>query len=220
MISSTKRIRMWGKRESSCCQAVFWGADELGIDIDLELRGGGHGGLGTPEYVTLNPNKVVPTIEDDGLILWESSAILLYLASTYGHGTLYPSDHKARGDAYRWLIWQQTTLRPKLIPLQMEWLLLPPIVRHLDELEERRLGLRKTWEILDRHLTGRPYLTGENFTFGDIPIGIMAHWWYSMPIDHFDLPNLRAWYARLSDRLAFQRAVLATSKLGSGNRNA
>jgi glutathione S-transferase len=204
----SNRIRMWGKRGSSCCQAVLWAADELDLEVELIPTGGGHGGLGTPEYVALNPNKVVPTIDDNGLVLWESAAILMYLASTYGKGTLYPSDDRARGDAYRWVVWQQTTLRNRLMPLHLEWnLLTDPMSRHLDELEEKRLGLKRLWEAVERQLDGRQHLVGDSFTMADIPIAIMAHWWYRMPIDHFALPNTRAWYERVASRLAFQRQV-------------
>jgi len=202
-----KQITMWGKRESSCCQAVLWASDELNIDVDLILRGGGYGLLGTAEYIALNPNKVVPTISDDGLILWESAAILLQLASTYWQGTLYPEDSRERAEAYRWVVWQQTTLKGKLVPLLNEWMLFPPLSRHLDELEERRLSLKSVWDILEKHLSNRIFLAGSAFTVADIPIGIMAYWWYSMPIDHFDLPNVQVWYERLQSRPAFRRHI-------------
>ena len=205
----TKTLKMWGHRGSSCCQKVLWCADELGLSIDLTETGGGHGGLGNPDYIARNPNRVVPTIDDGGFVMWESAAILLYLASTYGRGTLEPADPQARGEAYRWIVWQDTTLRPKLLPLNHSWIIVEnPKYRHLDELEEKRKAMLPTWTILERHLAGRDFIAGKDFSMGDIPMGIMAYWWYRMPIDHFDLPNIEAWYARISDRGAFQRQVL------------
>ncbi len=205
----TKTLKMWGHRGSSCCQKVLWCADELGLSIDLTETGGGHGGLGNPDYIARNPNRVVPTIDDGGFVMWESAAILLYLASAYGRGTLEPADPQARGEAYRWIVWQDTTLRPKLLPLNHSWIIVEnPKYRHLDELEEKRKAMLPTWTILERHLAGRDFIAGKDFSMGDIPMGIMAYWWYRMPIDHFDLPNIEAWYARISDRGAFQRQVL------------
>jgi glutathione S-transferase len=202
-------LKMWGHRGSSCCQKVLWCADELGLTVDLTETGGGHGGLGNPDYVARNPNRVVPTIDDNGFVLWESAAILLYLATAYGRGTLEPEDARARGEAYRWIVWQDSTLRPRLMPLNHSWIIVEnPKYRHLDELEEKRKATLGTWMILERHLAGRKFIAGDTFSMGDIPIGIMAYWWYRMPIDHFDLPNIAAWYARVSDRPAFQRQVL------------
>ena len=119
----SKTLKMWGHRGSSCCQKVLWSAAELGLSIDLTDTGGGYGGLGMPEYIARNPNRVVPTIDDDGFVMWESSAILLYLASAYGRGTLEPEDPQARGDAYRWTVWQDTTMRQKLLPLNHSWII-------------------------------------------------------------------------------------------------
>jgi glutathione S-transferase len=187
----------------------MWCLDELGIAFDLTETGGGHGGLGAPDYVARNPNRVVPTIDDNGFVMWESAAILLYLATAYGRGTLEPEDARARGEAYRWIVWQDTTLRPKLLPLNHSWIIVEnPMHRHLDELEEKRKAMLGTWMILERHLAGRDFVAGDRFSMGDIPMGIMAYWWYRMPIDHFDLPNIEAWYARISGRPAFQRQVL------------
>lgn len=204
-----KTLKMWGHRGSSCCQKVLWCAEELGLGIELTETGGGFGGLETEAYGRLNPNRIVPTLDDDGLILWESSAILLYLASAYGRGSLEPSDARERGDAYRWIVWQDTTMRPKLLPLNHGWMVVEnPRHRHLYELEQMRLGAEKVWRIVEGHLEGRDYLTGDRFSMADIPLGIMAYWWYRMPIDHFDLPNVERWYARLAARPAFQNQVL------------
>ena len=210
MISSNhegRRITVWGRPGSSCCEVVLWGAAELGLGVDLILKGGIHGGLSDPEFVEINPNKAIPAIRDGDLVLWESAAILQYLASTYGSGSLYPLDPRHRGEAYRWNVWMQTTLRPKLIPLYTEWKLFLPAGRHLDDLEARRQSCHAQWSIVERQLQGRPYLAGDSFTFADIAVGVMADWWYGMPIDHFELPNVEAWYRRLASRPAFQQTV-------------
>ena len=203
-------LKIWGNTHSSCVQKVLVCAAELDLPFELIKTGGGYGGLDDPDYLRLNPNRVVPTIDDGGTVLWESAAILCYLASTYGRGSLYPEDAAARGDAYRWVFWQVGTVRAALMPLYVQWEVWKPAYRHLDELERLRRGLEGTWRIVEDHLAdGRPYLTGETYGMGDIAMGIMAHWWYRFPIDHFDLPRLRAWHDRVVARPAFQEFVVA-----------
>jgi len=200
-------LKIWGNNHSSCVQKVVWCAEELGIRYERIDLGGGHGGLDDPEYVKLNPNRLIPTIDDDGFVLWESGAILCYLASKYGQGTLYPADHHTRGDAYRWVFWQGGTVRPAIMPLYAQWRIWKPSHRHLEELERYRRGMEPLWRIVDTHLRDRSWLTGSAFTMADIAMGIMAHWWYSFPIDHFELPHMQAWHARLLQRPAFQTSV-------------
>lgn len=200
-------LTIYGNDHSSCVQKVLWAAEELGLAYKRIDKGGAFGGLDDPAYVKLNPNKLIPTIDDGGFVLWESSAILCYLASRYGQGTLYPSDPCARGDAYRWVFWQTGTVRGAIMPLYVQWRVWKPAYRHLEELERMRRGMEPIWRIVEAHLADRPYLAGDTFSMADISMGIMAHWWYSFPIDHFDLPRIAAWHKRLVARPAFQTAV-------------
>lgn len=201
-------LTIYGNDHSSCAQKVFWCAEELGLDYTRIDKGGAYGGLGDPEYVKLNPNRLIPTIDDDGFILWESGAILCYLASKYGTGTLYPVDSRARGEAYRWVLWQTGTVRGAIMPLYLQWRVWKPAYRHLDELERIRRGMEPIWHIIENQIENRTWLAGDAFSMGDIPMGIMAHWWYSFPIDHFNLPRTADWYQRLLQRPAFQKSVV------------
>lgn len=201
-------LTIYGNDHSSCVQKVLWCAEELKLPYRLVEKGGAFGGLDDPEYVKLNPNRLIPTVVDDGFVLWESGAILCYLASTYGQGTLYPTDPRARGEAYRWVFWQGGTVRSSIMQLYLQWRVWKPAYRHLEELERLRRGMEPVWRIVDRQLADRPWLAGEAFSMGDIAMGIMAHWWYSFPIDHFDLPHMAAWHRRLLERPAFQKSVV------------
>ena len=201
-------LTIYGNDHSSCVQKVLWCAEELGLAYELVLKGGSYGGLDEPDYVRLNPNRLVPTIVDDGLVLWESSAILCHLAARYGQGSLYPCDANARGEAYRWVFWQSGTVRGAIMPLYMQWRVWKPDYRHLEELERLRRGMEPVWRIVDDHLARNRWLAGDAFSMADIPMGIMAHWWYSFPIDHFELKHMREWHARLLERPAFQKTVV------------
>ena len=200
-------LTIYGNDHSSCVQKVLWCAEELGLTYKRIDKGGAFGGLDDPEYVKLNPNRLIPTIDDDGFILWESSAILCYLASRHGKGTLYPTDDRARGEAYRWVVWQTGTVRGAIMPLYTQWRVWKPAYRHLEELERFRKGMEPIWRIIENHLQSREWLAGDQFSMADIPMGIMAHWWYSFPIDHFDLPRMRDWHTRIVQRPAFQKSV-------------
>jgi glutathione S-transferase len=200
-------LTIYGNDHSSCVQKVLWAAEELRLPYTLIEKGGSFGGLDDAEYVKLNPNRLIPTVVDDGFVLWESSAILCHLASKYGQGTLYPADHRMRGEAYRWVFWQTGTVRSAIMPLYLQWRVWKPAYRHLEELERFRRGMEPVWKIVDNQLKSHPWLAGGSFTMADIPMGIMAHWWYSFPIDHFDFPHMSAWHNRLLERDAFQKAV-------------
>ena len=201
-------LTIYGNDHSSCTQKVLWCAEELALRYTRIDKGGAFGGLGDPEYVRLNPNRLIPTIDDDGFVLWESGAILCYLASTYGKGTLYPSDDRAKGEAYRWVFWQTGTVRSAIMPLYLQWRVWKQGYRHLDELEGHRCGMEPIWRTIENQLAVHAWLAGDAFSMGDIPMGIMAHWWYSFPIDHGDLPRMADWYQRLLQRPAFQKSVV------------
>lgn len=205
-------LKIWGHRRSSCVQKALWACDELGLAFERYDVGGSLGGLDEPDYAALNPNAVIPTLDDGGFVLWESSAILCYLADRYGVGTLSPTDPTERGEAYRWTFWQGTTLRPVMLPLYGEWTAGRPEFRHLTSAYQKTRAATATWRILDAHLADRSYVAGDAFSMGDIPVGIMAHWWYDFPVDHAALPerldNVRRWYDALLERPAFRRRVV------------
>jgi glutathione S-transferase len=95
------------------------------------------------------------------------------------------------------------------MPLYMQWRVWQPAYRHLEELEGYRRGMEPVWRIVEMQLTRNAWLAGDAFSMADIPMGIMAHWWYSFPIEHFELPHVRKWYGRLLERPAFQKSVVA-----------
>src|SRR5450631_4370637 len=103
-------LKVWGRANSVNVQKVLWTCEELALPYKRIEAGMEYGVVSTPEYKKLNPNAMVPTIDDDGFVLWESNAIVRYLAAKYGAGSLWPADPKIRASADRWMDWQQTTL--------------------------------------------------------------------------------------------------------------
>jgi glutathione S-transferase len=149
----------------------------------------------------------VPTIDDDGFVLWESHTIVRYLAAKHASGTLYPSDLKARADAERWMDWAftfQAAMR------NVFWGLIrtPPEKRDAKAIEEARVNSnRLATDVLERSLERRAFVAGETFTMGDIPIGCEVQRWMRCPIERPKLPNVEAWFARLGQRAPFKKIV-------------
>jgi glutathione S-transferase len=201
-------IKLWGRRSSSNVQKVLWCCDELGIDYQQVDVGGPFGGTDTEAYGRLNPNRLVPTIEDGDFVLWESNAILRYLNDKYGDGRLLPTTAEGRAEADRWLFWDQSTLTRSVFPVFFAMVRTPQAERDPAKLERDIAAAAKTLAILDGHLADKAYVAGEAFGLGDIALGIWTHRWFALDITRPPLPKLEAWYHRLTDRLAYRGHVM------------
>ena len=197
-------LKIWGRRNSINVQKVLWCCGELALQFDRVDAGMQFGVNNTPEYKAMNPNGLVPTIDDAGFVLWESHAIVRYLARKHGTGKLWPEDARVAADADRWMEWYSTTLWLNVRPVFWNLVRTPPEKRNMAEVEEHRKKLAANLEIVDRHLSDRDYLAGAAFTMGDIPMGVAAFRWFNMPIERPAYRHLERWYKRLCERPAFQ----------------
>jgi glutathione S-transferase len=201
-------LRIWGRSNSINVQKVLWCCGELGIDYERIDVGGPFGGNREPEYLRLNPNGLVPTISDGGFVLWESNAIVRYLAAKHGMGTLCPEDLAQRADADRWMDWQLGTLWANLRPAFIALVRTPPEDRDPAQIAASIGKTSGTWTMLDAHLAPRDYVTGPAFTMADIPLGVTAYRWFSLNIARPPMPNLEAWYERLCARSFYRANVM------------
>ena len=103
-------LQIWGRLNSLNVRKVVWAAQETGMPFTRTDAGMAFGIVKTPQYLQMNPNALVPTLQDGELVLWESNVIVRYLCAKYGAPALYPQDLAQRFDAERWMDWQQTTL--------------------------------------------------------------------------------------------------------------
>jgi glutathione S-transferase len=200
-------LKIWGRANSINVQKVLWCADELGLAYERIDAGMEYGVVGTPEYRALNPNGLVPTIEDDGFSLWESNTIVRYLAARHGSGTLWPADPAARADSEKWMDWQIATLWPRLRPVFWGLVRTPAEKRNAEEIEASRKQTAECFAIVDGALKGRAFLGGNTLTIGDISVGVCAQRWFNLPVERAPAPNLEAWYRRLQERKPFQAWV-------------
>ena len=202
-------IKIWGRTNSVNVQKVMWCVGELALRHQRYDAGLEHGQNREEWYLRLNPNGLVPLIDDAGYTLWESNTIVRYLAAQYGHNsTLYPSDARARADAERWMDWQQTVLLPPMTTVFWNLIRTPPEQRDIPAVTEAAKQCNKAFAILDKHLAAHPYVGGSHFTVGDIPVGAMTYRWYALDVEHEELPHLRAWYERLVERPTYREHVM------------
>jgi glutathione S-transferase len=200
--------KLWGRANSSNVMKVIWLLEELGLPYERVDVGGAFGRTDTPEYVAMNPNSLVPTLQEDDFVLWESNAILRYLGAANASDTpLFPRDLHARASIDRWMDWQQTTLNAPMSPVFWGLVRTPAAERDMAAIER---GIQATGQVLarlDAVLARVPYVAGPVFTLADIPLGVHIHRWFFFPVAKPELPHVRAWYDRLLERPAYRAHV-------------
>jgi glutathione S-transferase len=206
-------ITIWGRKTSANVQKVLWLCDEIGVKFERQDVGGPFGGLDRPEFLALNPNQVIPVIRDhdvtrdQDVVVWESHAVMRYLATKYGPESIYPTETQVRSHVERWLDWHLGTLSPVITPVFISLYRTPEAERNADALARQVSVLTKTLVSLDSQMSGRPYFAGEELTIADIAFGNSIWRWLAFPIAHPELPNLQAWQARVASRPAYQTHV-------------
>ncbi len=202
------KIKIWGRRDSSNVQKVLWCCGELGVAFERIDIGGKFGGNKENPSIDINPNGLVPTIEDGSFALWESNSIMRYLVEKYGQGKLLPSTPEGRANANRWMDWQLTTLGPAIVPVFWGLIRYPEEKRDKAAIEASLQKTIKAWKIVDDQLAKNSYMAGDAFTIGDIPLGVWAYRWYKLPIERPDLKHLSAWYEGLCKREPYKTHIM------------
>lgn len=200
-------VRVWGRNNSVNVQKVMWALAELGLVHERMDVGGPFGGLDAA-FRQRNPHGLIPVIEDQGTIVWESNAIVRYLAARWGQGILWAEDPCQRAQADQWMDWQQTTLQPDMSPVFHGLIRTPETKRDPAMLAAAADRLSRSFMALDAHLNGRPYVAGTALSMGDIPVGALANRYFHLPIERPALPHLQAWYERLTERATFRKHVM------------
>lgn len=203
-------LKIWGRANSINVQKAMWAVGELELPHERIDVGGKFGGLDDPGYLAMNPNALIPTIDDGGAVVWESNAVVRYLAAKYGEGSLWSADPAVRAQADQWMDWMQTKLNPQFIGLFVGLVRTPPDDRDWPAIEAVTGRLIECYRFLDRRLESRPYLAGDEFTMADIPAGATLYRYYDMEIERPELARLRDWYERLSARPAYRTHVMVS----------
>jgi glutathione S-transferase len=202
-------LKIWGRKNSSNVRKALWIAEEIGIAYQSLDAGGAFGLVEGAEYRAKNPNGRIPMIEDGDFILWESNAIVRYLAARYApDSAFYPADVQARASADKWMDWTTSTLADPFKPVFWGVLRTPPEQQDWTLINAGIKTIHELLRVPDKVLSKQPYLSGDELGMGDIPLGCFIYAWFEMPIERPPLPGLEAWYERLKARAAYQKAVM------------
>src|ERR1700712_4240915 len=167
-------LKIWGRNTSSNVQKVIWALAEMKLPFERIDVGGAFGKTKDPLYLAMNPNSLVPTLEEeDGFHLWESNSIVRYLAAKHDSRVLEPADLKTRALAQKWMDWQLSVMAPAITPVFWGLIRTPPEKRDHAAIDAGRAKTNTAAEMLDAQLGRTKYLAGDDFSYGDIPVGIM-----------------------------------------------
>ena len=202
-------VKVLGRATSINVQKVMWAIGELGLAYERKDVGGPFGGLDTPEMALANPNRLIPVIEDEGLVVWESNAIIRYLARKYGSGGLAPADEGAFALADQWMDWSITTIYTDVISTIFLGLIRTPAAERKNaaiEVARERAGQKLA--IVDGVLDSNRYLTGDQLTVADIAVGSLMYRYFNLDLLRPPLPNVERWYNDLTERPAYRQHVM------------
>lgn len=201
-------IRIWGRASAFNLQKAYWALLETDQPYERIDAGGDFGGLDSPDFLARNPNGRIPVIDDDGFVLWESQAIVRYLAEQHAPALL-PDDVQGRALASQWMDWAQTNLLPPALDLFWGGVRMPKGKQDAAFVARALKRTIAALTLLDEELSTHDYLVGNNFSLADIPAGTCLYRFFEMErIERPELAHVSAWYARLSDRPAYQQAVM------------
>lgn len=201
-------LKIWGRRNSVNVKKVVWAVEEMGLPYELTEAGMSFGLTKEPWFLAMNPNGLVPVIQDGETTLWESNAIVRYLGGQYGSGSLSPAGPAARAQADKWMDWSVTTLYPHFRDIFWNLVRERPENRDMQAVEKGCTRCGELLGMVDAVLARQPFLSGERLGIGDIPLGCYAYGYFELPISRPDLPNLTAWYQGLKARPAYRKAVV------------
>jgi len=203
-------IKIWGRNTSSNVQKVMWAVGEIGLPHRRIDIGGPFGKNREPAYLAMNPNGLVPTLEEeDGFLLWESNSIVRYLAAKHRAGMLEPADLRARARANAWMDWQLSVLGPAIFQCFWGLIRTPPEKRNYAAIEESKKKTTEAIGILDGELGKSAFVAGEAFSYGDIPSAVMANRYRQLVPERPAFANFERWYAAIAARPAFKDQVAA-----------
>jgi glutathione S-transferase len=200
-------LKIWGRISSINVRKVVLALQWMQVPFDRTDAGLNYGIVKTPEYLAKNPNALVPLMEDGDFSLWESNVIVRYLCAKHSFGQLYPEPLAARFDAERWMDWQQTTLCGAGRPAFIQLMRTPAEQRNADVVAQSVAAMEPLMARVDEHLSRRPFMAGDRFTMGDIPVACEVHRWRGLPIERGARPHIDRWYQGILDHPA-SRGVL------------
>ena len=199
-------IKIWGRNTSSNVQKAMWAVGELGLEHTRIDVGGAYGKTKEAPYLAMNPNALVPTLEEeDGFTLWESNSIVRYLAGKHDKaGTLEPKDPKVRAKAHQWMDWQLSVMGPAITPVFWGLIRTPPEKRDQAAIDAGKTKTTDAVKMMDAQLGKTRFVAGDAFSYGDIPVGVMIRRYMELVPERPKMANLERWFGEIGKRGPFQ----------------
>ncbi|MEM0977466.1 MAG: glutathione S-transferase family protein [Pseudomonadota bacterium] len=202
-------IELFGRASSSNVQMVHWALSEYSVPFNRHDVGENFGGLDTPEFLSMNPNGTIPVIKDGDMVLFESAAILRYLAENYGPSEAWPNDIAARARIDMWAEWaKQGPSNRFTFPVFWRVVRTPIERQNQSEICRAVDRFESDLPVADAQLAKNDWLAGDRMTHGDFILGHVLFRYFTIKIDRRDFPYVRAYYDRLCRRPAYQKTVM------------
>jgi glutathione S-transferase len=201
-------IILWGRRNSMNVQKVVWALEELELPYERHNVGGSFGGTDTPAYRSMNPMGLVPVMREGEVTIFESNAIVRYLAATHGQGRMRPVLPMQLAGAEQWMDWAQLNVGPPMSTLFLQTVRTPRDRQNRAAMENATAQLHKLLPVADAALANSDFLAGPGFSFGDVPLGVMAWRMSCFDWQRPRLANFDRWHKRLQERAAYKKAVM------------
>ncbi|MCP1575070.1 glutathione S-transferase [Herbaspirillum rubrisubalbicans] len=198
-------LKIYGRDNSINVRKVLWTCAELGLDFEREDWGLGFRATSEPAFVAMNPNAMVPVIDDDGFVLWESNTILRYLVAQYGGALLYPGQPRQRARIDQWIDWQASDLNRSWSYAFMALARNSPEHGDAQQVAASIAGWTRFMQVLEQQLQhSGGYVAGSQFTLADIPVGLSVNRWFATPFGHAPLPAVERYFELLTQRPGFR----------------
>ena len=211
-------MRLWGRKSSINVQKILWCFAELGLQEDKDFEridAGMHFGIvRSPEFLKLNPNGLVPTLEDGDLVLWESNTIMRYLVLQHDKNKRFPSGIDTQFSSEKWMDWQVGTLWPVLRPTFIGLTRIPEAERDHAGIKKAYQDTNQLFALLNQTLESQAYCSGDRFHLGDIVLALCVHRWILLNEtfpkqtgERTNLKNINRWLKQLEADTYFQEFV-------------
>ncbi|MGM4980236.1 glutathione S-transferase family protein [Rhizobium sp. SG570] len=205
-------LTVWGRKSSSNVQALMWCIGELGLAYERIDAGFKYGVNDTAEFLGMNPNGTVPVLrEDDGEPLWETGAIIRYLAAQHGDEAFWPDDARRRAQIDKWAEWAKLNITLNFTgPVFWRVVRTAPALQDQQAIAAALTALGAKLDIAERQLERHRFLAGDDLTLADIQFGHVLYRYFDIDIPRPSLPRLERYYENLTERPAFREHVMVS----------
>ena len=203
-------LTLYGRGTSDSVQKALWALGETGQPFEHVPLGGSYGGLDDPCFAAMNPHRRVPTLKDGDTVVWESDAIIRYVAAKYSSGTLWPVDVSERSHADQWMAWTLAHVYDDSNLLFWLTVRTPVAEQDAGRIERVHERLSARYRVLDKHLSAHEYVAGGSLTMGDVPSGATLYRYFHLPLERESFPHLERWYALLRARAPYRKHVMVS----------